>query len=222
MATDNYSFTTDIERDFSDPSIINISPAPGGTAGTLTVNVVFTVTDNVSGVDLSTLSVSVSTNTYTQGSGLTITPVNAPYEYVVSADAYVGTYNETVTVSISVSDVSGNAMPMLTYSFDLKGRINPKGSYKAYSYPNPASPANGDDINLKFTLDEDGAYELYIFNMLGQVVWKYDGLNGNQADNLVVWDGHNDWGNIVPNGVYLLRVVQNDELVSSGKISILD
>ena len=110
-----------------------------------------------------------------------------------------------------------------TYSQSTNTYAKPEttSAYKAYNYPNPFSPGSGQSTALVFPLSAIGSYTLYLFNIVGQKVWSSSG-SGVAGANTVVWDGSNAWGHTVPNGVYLLRVIQDGKVVANGKVSVLD
>ena len=110
-----------------------------------------------------------------------------------------------------------------TYSQPATTLTRPQtsGSYKAYNYPNPFAPGSGETTTLVFPLDSAGTYRLLLLNMVGEMVWETSG-SGTDGANTILWNGQNEWGHIVPNGVYVLRVVKDGKVVASGKVSVLD
>jgi len=97
----------------------------------------------------------------------------------------------------------------------------PGGAYKAYNYPNPFSPASGQSTTLAFPLSSAGSYTLYLISITGDIVWQKTGV-GVAGANTITWNGKNDWDHTVPNGVYILRVIQGGKVTASGKVSVLD
>ena len=54
-------------------------------------------------------------------------------------------------------------------------------------------------------LEQNGDVELRIFTLLGELVWSAEetGLPPGLYDGLIKWDGYNNVGNLVLNGVYI-------------------
>jgi gliding motility-associated-like protein len=82
------------------------------------------------------------------------------------------------------------------------------------SYPNPFSP-NGDGVNdtakIRFELSDDATVTVKIYNQIGKLVYAFDriepGFNGGRAGvNELVWDGFNNAGRKVNNGVYFYHI----------------
>jgi len=82
-----------------------------------------------------------------------------------------------------------------------------------YNYPNPFRPPESNDgqqgTRFIYNLAEDSEVELKIFTLLGELVWQRkfsattpQGRRGSHVDD-IVWNGFNDRGRKVLNGVYL-------------------
>ena len=88
---------------------------------------------------------------------------------------------------------------------------NPEDAF--ITYPNPFGK-NQDYANIKFYLDTGGDVEIRIFTLVGELVWtkivqgETAGSHDGASDSQYRWDGKNDKGYTVLNGVYLcvLRV----------------
>ncbi len=72
------------------------------------------------------------------------------------------------------------------------------------NYPNPFGRQYA-YTNIAFLLDKDSDVDIRIFTLTGDLVWtrKLTGLHRGFYDRLVKWDGKNDKGQTVLNGVYL-------------------
>jgi hypothetical protein len=81
------------------------------------------------------------------------------------------------------------------------------------TYPNPFGK-NQDYANIRFYLETGGDVEIRIFTLVGELVWtkivqgETDGPHDGDSESQYRWDGKNDKGYTVLNGVYLcvLRV----------------
>jgi hypothetical protein len=70
------------------------------------------------------------------------------------------------------------------------------------NYPNPFNPST----TIRYSLVEDGYVSLRVYNILGQeVATLVDGLQ-HPGQQSVVWDGRNDAGEPVADGVYLYKL----------------
>jgi len=72
------------------------------------------------------------------------------------------------------------------------------------NYPNPFGVNDG-QTKFVFFMENDGDAEIFIFTLLGELVWhdKREGLKRGLYDGEITWDGTNDKGQTVLNGVYL-------------------
>ncbi len=110
-----------------------------------------------------------------------------------------------------------------------------KTKTETYAYPNPFSPRN-QSIKIKYSTGGKRAnvtIRVFDFDMKlvktliqnaerGDQIHTIDGFDNNPSSGVIdFWDGRNESGNIVPNGVYFYRVdVDSDEPVY-GKIIVL-
>jgi len=86
------------------------------------------------------------------------------------------------------------------------------------NYPNPFSPAGGRGQNfttLRYTIPTNipaagVKVELKIYNLLGQVVRVLAVKQQTPGEYAMQWNGADEAGNLVPAGVYLIRLVAGD------------
>lgn len=122
-----------------------------------------------------------------------------------------------LTIKITVKDTSNN---IGQYSVKLKtqsGDVSVNGD--AFSYPNPFNPLSG-KTKIGFNLTSSGDVSIYLFDMSGRIVMKRT-VSATVGYNEVEWSGANDFGEIVGNGVYLLRITYQGRLLSKGKIWVI-
>ena len=90
--------------------------------------------------------------------------------------------------------------------------------------PNPFDP-NKESIMIKYELSNNADVYIYFFDITGNLICRkfcQGGTSGgNQGINRVYWDGKNDFGETVANGVYLFRVASDYRTVGKGKIIVL-
>jgi hypothetical protein len=84
------------------------------------------------------------------------------------------------------------------------------------NYPNPFNP----ETRIRYELPQSSRVALKIFNMLGQEVRTLVNEFKSAGSFDVLWDGKDNSGQRMPNGVYLYRI-ETDGLVQSKKMLLL-
>ncbi len=133
----SYTFNSGFcNPDVQAPQVNSIVPVNGADGVSLGTNISFAITDNQSGVDLSTLSVQVHNVTYTQASSaLSVSGTSLNYSIVIDP-AVDFPDNTLIGITIQASDLSGNVMSSVASNF------NPPDT-QAPTLAN-VSPANGE------------------------------------------------------------------------------
>jgi hypothetical protein len=93
------------------------------------------------------------------------------------------------------------------------------GQSNTYNYPNPSRDGN---TTIRFALAAPASVTLKVFDETGRLVWNRElGAGETIAGvNSVLWDGHNDRGQEVGNGGYILQVSTGGKTVTK-KIAIV-
>ena len=107
-----YNFTTHIGEDKTPPYTSGHDPAKGALNVPVDTNITVHVLDAESGVNLSTIVMTVE--------GVVVTPVitGTPADYTVTYDPPVNfDFGQVVDVTVDASDIAGNTMPQDAYSF---------------------------------------------------------------------------------------------------------
>ncbi|MFA4966893.1 MAG: right-handed parallel beta-helix repeat-containing protein [Candidatus Margulisiibacteriota bacterium] len=131
--------------------------------------------------------------------------------------SYVG--NRTITITNDY--ISGTA------TFQIAVSVPPEVAEGGLSRfgPNPYSPLSGKDAIIWYWLNEEKETTAFIFNMQGELIFKKISIagqpGGNAGINSVSWNGRNSFGEILENGVYLLKIAQGSKVLYNGKIIIL-
>ncbi|MFH1617488.1 MAG: hypothetical protein ABIB65_02805 [Candidatus Margulisiibacteriota bacterium] len=90
--------------------------------------------------------------------------------------------------------------------------------------PNPFNPAV-EITEIGYDLSEGATVDLYIFNLYGQRIFKKTypegSVGGSAGYNKVSWDGISDFGYLVPNDIYLCRLVSRGKVIGKCKIAVL-
>jgi hypothetical protein len=89
-----------------------------------------------------------------------------------------------------------------------------------YAYPNPYSPSNDGIIRIRYDLESEQQVTVRIFDFSSRLVRTIvDGAQSGCARE-AVWDGVDERGAVVPNGVYFYTVDADASV--SGKIMVVD
>jgi len=81
------------------------------------------------------------------------------------------------------------------------------------AYPNPTSG----NVTLGFMMKEDGNAQVTIYDMTGRLIVNLANGRHNKGINNMLWNGTDEKGNIVPNGVYFYTV-SSGQAHQTGKI----
>ncbi len=108
--------------------------------------------------------------------------------------------------------ITGNPLK-IDRSFSVVSN-DPKEAF--VTYPNPFGQAPNEQAKIRFLLQSTANVRILIFTLQGELVrsrWNFN-LNGLPAglyDGSVIWDGRNDNGERVLNGVYLCAIEINGQ-----------
>ena len=163
------------------------------------------------------------------------------YTYA-SFDASTDSYNSTTgivtfkvknalssgihNVKIEISDYLGN---WGTYEANNLNVNDSSGSVQMdgipLNYPNPFNTTTGTTaITYKLTVDSD--IIVYVFDVRGVLIRKSTyssgSMGGKAGYNEITWDGKDDFGSTVGNGIYPYRIVSGGRVLGRGKIAVLD
>ncbi|MCK5032258.1 MAG: hypothetical protein KAS18_01460, partial [Calditrichia bacterium] len=77
-----------------------------------------------------------------------------------------------------------------------------------FNHPNPFGRGRDTETVIAFSLDNESDVEIRIFTLIGKLVWtwKQNGVAKGLHNGVVRWDGKNDRGITVLNGVYLCQI----------------
>ena len=92
--------------------------------------------------------------------------------------------------------------------------------------PNPFRPSRGEGTTIIYNLSADTGVKLIIYDITGKAVSQKffsPGTEGGKAgQNNVFWDGKNDFGGYVGNGVYIYFITSGDKILSKGQMAVID
>jgi hypothetical protein len=153
---------------------------------------------------------------------------------IVAYDVNVASSRE-ITCKFNLAGAAAGLWDLVLTNLDNQRGILPSG-FKINSYPlslglvinspNPFDPAKENTI-IMYRLEEDTNVNIYLFTITADLVWKRSfnaGENGGRAgDNDIIWNGINDFGEMSPNTIYLIHVVnrRTGRTLARGKIAVL-
>ena len=127
--------------------------------------------------------------------------------------------------NIVISAISSNLVTLESSVFASFAYIESLSTNLVRFGPNPYNPLNG-SAKIWYWLESEKNTDIYIMDLTGNVVIKksfQSGSNGAlSGENTVEYDGRSAWGDILANGVYLYKIIQDNKVVGSGKISIIN
>jgi len=116
-------------------------------------------------------------------------------EYIYYVSAVYSHINEIASELVTVQPVSADDEVVVPLVTGLDG-----------NYPNPFNP----ETAIRFTLAREGAVMVDIYNVRGQKVRSLAGGMYEAGVHNVVWNGRDDNGRSVGNGVYFYRMVADE------------
>ncbi|MFC1510824.1 hypothetical protein ACFL5U_00345 [Candidatus Margulisiibacteriota bacterium] len=138
------------------------------------------------------------------------------------------------SVTVSVSDPAGNQSEQSIAGLIVVASDTLLGQLRG-NYPNPFSPSvKGEPTKIAYDLFQDADIEVLIYNVTGRLIRKLSAASGSktgqvgdggaQGYNEVTWDGQDESGNIVANGVYIYMLVKQGEKTPlvKGQMAVLD
>jgi len=184
-------------------------------SGTLTA----TITDETAiNINLSSIEVD---GTFTPFAALTGT---STYDAQAGALTYVfsGLSDGNHVFGLYAVNSSGN---LTSWRYTLKVDSGTLKAQEVLVYPNPYNPKSGQPAKIAYRLNRDSNISLYIFDALGQLVYKQDYLSGSEGAHIgyneVDWSGTSNSGNPVANDLYFLRIVSDGKVIGKCKIAVL-
>lgn len=160
-------FTYNTKSDLNPPQVTNLSPADGATNVLPTTPITFRVTDDIAGVDTSTIMLQVNGQPIGAAQGLVIDdtdPLNVSVSYPAPT-ADVIPWGATITVRVWASDLAGNAIPQATpveWSYETQADTSGPAMDIAALAP-AAGAANvpiGTDVSFRLSDDLSGVAKL--------------------------------------------------------------
>ncbi len=97
---------------------------------------------------------------------------------------------------------------------------------KPKNVPNPFRPKHGEGTTIMYDLSSDTGTKLIIYDITGKAVCQKSFDPGDEGGrsglNSVFWDGKNDFGEYVGNGVYIFIITSGSKMLSKGQMMVVD
>lgn len=127
-----------------------------------------------------------------------------------------GSYN----VRVFAMDDAGNATTKEAASLLVQSSGDALIYGTPLCYPNPFNP-NTQTANIGYSLSKASALNLNIYDISGNIItrktYTAQQTGGKAGYNEITWDGKNDSGNIVGNGIYLFFLLVDGKVIQNGK-----
>ena len=118
----------------------------------------------------------------------------------------------------SSTDQYGIKQVKQTGLFSLTGRTK--------NVPNPFKPRQGEGTTIIYDLSTDTSAKLLVYSITGQVVrqksFEPGSVGGKAGQNSVFWDGKNDFGDYVGNGMYIYLITSRTKILHNGHMVVMD
>ncbi|HEX9933632.1 MAG TPA: C25 family cysteine peptidase, partial [bacterium] len=115
---------------------------------------------------------------------------------------------------------NANNSSVQTLSFRIL-RLDELRLENVLNYPNPFSSST----HFTFQLNQSAGVEIKIYTVDGRMIRKLDDVSGQPGFNMIPWDGLDEAGDSIANGVYLYRVsariVLSDKTIEASEIGRL-
>jgi hypothetical protein len=125
-----------------------------------------------------------------------------------------------------------SATSSFAFTIENQGYTAPSGAIGVSSVsrpknvPNPFQPRHGEGTTIIYDLSADTGTKLIVYDITGQAVWQkfFDpGVEGGKSGrNNVFWDGKNDFGEYVGNGVYIYFITSGSKILNNGHMAVMD
>ena len=199
------------------PLFTSVTPTNGDQGATLTgVAIVGTGTHfgGTTAVDFGS-NITVSNITITDATHLTC-------NIIISASAATGARNVAVTTGSETVTGTGVFTVNATSPSSGGSHFYEKAGGIMMAYPNPFNPDDkANPLKMLFNAATGEAVDIYIFDTNGRVIYQNRNSDPLAADRTITWDGETSYGEVVDNGLYLIRIVKDGKLVAKAKILVI-
>ncbi|GEM_PF-3779776 len=120
------------------------------------------------------------------------------------------------------TDMKSNVVEKMVVA-DSSGTVTLKPGSKVLCYPMPYNPNNG-NMDIAYELTAQGDVEVYVYNLLGQVVWRniYSrGFTGGSTGyNQISFNGVDAFNDKLAIGLYFVQIVHGKSVLGTSKFLV--
>lgn len=147
-------------------------------------------------------------------SWINVKQITSPNSFIRSDARYQSTaVTSDGRIWVGTSDGIASTLDLIEWSItrtdiplDGNSVYGEQKAVSSYPYPNPFSPKMHQLVRIKFEADAAANYELKIFDAALRQINSLSYSTNSQGTYEVVWDGTDEFGYEVPNGVYLYAI----------------
>ncbi|MFC1767768.1 S8 family serine peptidase [Candidatus Margulisiibacteriota bacterium] len=125
-------------------------------------------------------------------------------------------------LKLTVTNVSGESFSTVSgINFGINGEVSLSEAPK--SGPNPFDPSTGSYL-FYYDMNNAATIDVYIYDISGTLIWQRSQAS-SPGPNRMWWNGVDDFGSKIGNGVYLYMIVAKDggtrKIIGKGKIAVV-
>jgi hypothetical protein len=144
--------------------------------------------------------------------------------YTATAKVDISPESAHFNITVEASDTQGNASMFSVASSSIKDIPSVIG--KPVNLPNPFRPKYGEGTAIRYSLSADSDIKLVIYNEKGKAAWQRNfsagAEGGKMKQNNVFWNGKNDLGYYMGNGIYGYSIASGGKVLARGRLTVTD
>ncbi len=216
----SFSFAVDLEP----PALSLVFPSEGMMVRTTAPDIAMNVSDNLAGVDVSSIVVSVNGIDYSvDGAVVLYDPATGELVFQSDAAGLVFPPGDTVWLSLHACDAPDYCAPNCN---DTLWWFSVEPEVGCYIHPNPFTP-NDDGRNDIVVFDYPYMFsepaEIRIFDLRNVEVYRgqIGPISAYEDFDLRMWDGRDKNGNPLPPGLYVYIITRGGEIICDGTVVLM-
>ena len=127
-------------------------------------------------------------------------------------------------LTVEAKDAHDNVSTFKTSALSTKEPASAVG--RLYNIPNPFRPSRGEATMIMYSLSANTDVKLNILDTKGKAIWQRSfspgAEGGKKGQNNIFWNGKNDLGQYVENGVYLYNIASGGKILAKGQMTVTD
>ncbi|MBU0687193.1 MAG: metallophosphoesterase [Candidatus Margulisbacteria bacterium] len=181
------------------------------------------------GINTSTIKI-VTDQTNDITSGITITPITAPYTYSISYQFTTALTDGTHSILVTCSDTDNKTGTWEVVALQVAAAGDAAITSRALNFPNPFAPSTGTvgvvgGTNIGYTLSKNANVKIMIFDIMGTKLREINcatgATGGTVGYNEVYFDGLTNSGLTLGNGIYIYLLTIDGKVKAKGKLTVI-